>query len=116
MHCAGTDSEKGWFLEPGKESEERVEQLFEKMESEVVRLNENSIKTTILGQETELSFKLLITQCDNKQFFLICGDGSAPCKQCDVTKKGHSLFIVVLFFSIFKFYLGYFFTILFQYF
>ena len=92
----GTDSEKGWFLEPGKETEAKVEELYEKVESEVRNLNTSflvssvkeddvEIKTTVLGKDTKLQFDMSITQCDNKNFYHFCGEGSSFCKQCDVT-------------------------------
>ena len=82
------DLEKGWFLEPGKDMETEVEELYEKIESEVRNLNTSflisSIKTTVLGRETELKFDLSITQRDNKNFYHFCCEGSAFCKQCEV--------------------------------
>ena len=83
----GPDSERGWFLEKGKETDEALTRLYEFMESEVAHLNANPITMIINGQQTEVSFKMSITQCDNKCFFSFCGDGSAFCKQCHVNAK-----------------------------
>jgi hypothetical protein len=70
----GPNSERGWFLEKGKETEEALTRLYEFVESEVAHLNANPITTIINGQETEVSFKMSITQCDNKCFFSFSGE------------------------------------------
>ena len=79
------DLEKGWFLEPGKDMETEVEELYEKIESEVRNLNTSFLvssvkkdnvetKTTVLGKDTELKFDMSINQCDNKNFYHFCSE------------------------------------------
>ena len=49
---------------PGKESEELVEKIYTELEKEILDINLNEIKVTILGQEVTLIVDVEFTQAD----------------------------------------------------
>ena len=49
---------------PGKESEELVEKIYTELEKEILDINLNEIKVTILGQEVTLIVDVEFTQVD----------------------------------------------------
>ena len=49
---------------PGKESEELVEKIYTELEKEILDINFNEIKVTILGQEVTLIVDVEFTQAD----------------------------------------------------
>ena len=49
---------------PGKESEELVEKIYTELEKEILDINLNEIKVTILGQEVTLIVDAEFTQVD----------------------------------------------------
>ena len=57
-----------------------VEALWCHMENEILDLQENPIKTKILGQDVEIRAKIDATQFDNKCLKILCGCLSAYCK------------------------------------
>ena len=47
----GVETEKPWFLQPGKETSELVDELWSHMEEEILDVKENPIQTSILGKQ-----------------------------------------------------------------
>ena len=87
----GVETEKPLFIQPGKESDSLVGELWERMEDEIVDLEENPIKTTILGQKVEIHCQIKPSQFDNSTLKKIHGCVGAYCLECDHTGKGPSI-------------------------
>ena len=63
-HSLGEETEIPLRLVPGKESEALVEKLYTELEKEILDINLNEIKVTILGQEVTLIVDVEFTQAD----------------------------------------------------
>ena len=87
------------FIQPGKESDSLVGELWERMEDEIVDLEENPIKTTILGQKVEIHCQIKPSQFDNSTLKKIHACTGAYCLECDHTGKGSSINDVTSFYG-----------------
>ena len=81
----GPDSEIPYFLIACKENSETTKLCFERMDSEVNFVNNNSIHTIINEKPVEIKCKnFRITQMDCKCLKEICGLNGAFCRHCFV--------------------------------
>ena len=84
----GVETERPLFVQPGKESDELVGELWTHLEDDIFDLQENPIKTTILGQDVEIHCNVDPSQFDLSTLKKIHACTGAYCLECDHTGKG----------------------------
>ena len=83
----GSESEKPLYVQPGKETNELVEEIYSDLESKAWELNQTPIHCNILNKQVEIHSNIDLTQFDNSTISKISGTNGAYCNRCELTAE-----------------------------